>query len=144
MAKFYQGYYQPKNPQKYLGNKQIYFRSSWEHAVCEFLDNSSSVIGWASEMYRIPYRHPFTGKVTTYVPDFFVVYRDRDGNILKELIEVKPSKQILENAKKKSDKMMAIVNHEKWKMAELWCKQHDVKFRVLTEHDIFRNPGNKK
>ena len=30
MSKFYQGFFEPKNPQKYLGTKRIIYRSSWE------------------------------------------------------------------------------------------------------------------
>ena len=45
-------------------------------------DEHPNVAKWASESIKIPYRHPFTGKYTVYVPDFFVVYVDKnDGGV---------------------------------------------------------------
>jgi hypothetical protein len=143
MSKFYQGTYHPQNPEKYLGKKLPYFRSSWERKVCEFFDTNNNILGWSSESHRIPYVHPFTGKKTTYVPDFFVVYQDKYGNKHAELIEVKPHAQILGNSKKKRDKAAGIINEAKWKMAEQWCEQQGLTFRIITENDIFRNPSRK-
>jgi len=141
MPKFYQGQYEVKNPKKYLGSKVPYFRSSWEKTLMEFFDNNSSILGWASESHRIPYVHPITKKITTYVPDFFVVYKNAQGITVAEMLEVKPSSQILENAKKKSDVVQGIINQEKWKMAKQWCDQQGIGFRVVTEKEIYRKSG---
>ena len=62
-----------------------------------------------------------TGKATTYVPDFFIVYVDKNDRKHAELIEVKPSKQIKGNAKSASDQAAAMVNEAKWKIAQQWC-----------------------
>ena len=80
MAKFAQGRYNMKNPDKYIGGKTPLYRSSWEFAFMRFCDESPSIQKWASESIRIPYRHPFTGKFTIYVPDFFIAYADKNGN----------------------------------------------------------------
>jgi len=140
MSKYYQGYYTLINPEKYLGKSTPYFRSSWEKHVMKIFDEHPSVTGWASEIVRIQYRNPLTQKMTTYVPDFFVIYTDANGNKNAEIIEVKPSTQILGNSKRKRDKAAAIVNEEKWKMAKLWCDKEGLNFRVITEHEIFRSP----
>ena len=79
MAKYAQGKYTVKNQEKYLGNRQPTYRSSWEFAFMKFCDEHPSVAKWASEAIKIPYRNPFTGKQTIYVPDFFVVYVDKNG-----------------------------------------------------------------
>lgn len=142
--RFHQGPYTIKNPQKYLGKKVPYARSSWEFRLMDFFDNNSNVLGWASESHRIPYVHPFTKKITTYVPDFFVVYKNAKNESVAELIEVKPHSQILENAKRKSDIVAGIINEEKWKMARQWCEQLNINFRIITENEIFRKPGKKK
>ena len=144
MAPFHQGQYEIKNPKKYLGNKVPYYRSSWELKLMEFFDNTQSILGWASESHRIPYVHPFTKKITTYVPDFFVVYKNAQGITVAEMLEVKPSSQILENAKKKSDVIAGVINEEKWKMAKQWCNQQGIGFRVVTEHEIYRKSGKNK
>lgn len=143
MSKYYQDYYVLKNPEKYLGKTRPYFRSSWEKHVMKLFDEHPSVTGWASESVRIPYRNPLTNKVTTYVPDFFVIYTDANGNQHAEIIEVKPANQILGNSKRKRDTAAATVNAEKWKMAEMWCEQQGLTFRVITENEIFRSPKKR-
>ena len=88
MAKFAQGRYNMKNPDKYVGGKTPLYRSSWEFAFMRFCDESPSIQKWASESIRIPYRHPFTGKFTIYVPDFFIAYADKNGKQHAEVIEI--------------------------------------------------------
>ena len=68
--KFHQGIYQVKNDQKYVGSKSPRFRSSWELTFMRMCDSHPSIIQWSSEPVRIPYKHPFTGKQSMYVPDF--------------------------------------------------------------------------
>ena len=94
MAKFASGKYTVKNPAKYAGNKTPMYRSSWEWAFMQFCDNHPGVIQWASEAIKIPYKNPLTGKNTIYVPDFIVVYQDKNGKKRAECIEVKPKKEI--------------------------------------------------
>lgn len=144
MAKFNQGVYYPTNMNKYLGKSMPRYRSSWELRFMQFCDNNTSVVGWASESHRIPYINPITRKLTTYVPDFFVVYIDKDGKQHAEMIEVKPSSQILENARSRNDKLVGAINEAKWQMARLWCKQNGIFFRVITENDIFRSPKRSR
>ena len=89
MARFAQGKYTLKNPQKYSGRKTPTYRSSWEFAFMRFCDEHPNVSQWASEAFKIPYRNPLTGKHTVYVPDFFIAYTDKNGKTLAELIEIK-------------------------------------------------------
>ena len=91
--KFAHGKYNLKNQEKYIGLKTPTYRSGWEHAFMRLCDEHPNVAKWASESIKIPYRHPFTGKYTIYVPDFFVVYVDKNGRKHAELIEVKPAAQ---------------------------------------------------
>lgn len=138
--RFYQGIYTPTNQEKYLGKKMPTFRSSWEFKFMQFCDTNPNILGWASESHRIPYRHPFTGKLTTYVPDFFIVYVDKNGKKHAEMIEIKPSKQTIDQAMRPRDKAIAAINEAKWKMAREWCKQQNIHFRIITEQEIFRSP----
>ena len=77
--KFAQGRFEMKNPEKYIGKKIPLARSSWEFVFMRMLDEHRGVEKWASESIQIPYRDPFTGKYTIYVPDFFIVYNDKAG-----------------------------------------------------------------
>jgi len=139
MAKFAQGFFTPKNPEKYVGIGNIRYRSGWEMVFMQFCDNNPKVIKWASESIKIPYRNPLTGKQTIYVPDFFMVYQGKDGQPTAELIEIKPKKQTMISEKTRSarDKAAVAVNHAKWAAAMAWSKRNGIKFRVITEEDIF-------
>ena len=104
MSKYSQGEFVPQNPQKLIGAARPIYRSSWELKVMTLLDNHPNVLQWASESIRIPYINPLTGKQSQYIPDFLVLFEDKDGNRRAELIEVKPSKEALaENAMSKRE-----------------------------------------
>jgi hypothetical protein len=139
MGRFAQGKFNLKNPDKYSGNKTPTYRSSWEFAFMRFCDEHPSVAQWASEAIRIPYRHPFTGKHTIYVPDFFIVYVDRNGKQKVELIEVKPANQTIKEkvGRSKVNQAAWVVNQAKWSAAQAWCKQKGIFFRIVNEDDIF-------
>lgn len=140
MSKYATGKYYIKNPEKYVGKSAPTYRSSWEFAFCSFCDNNPAIINWASEAIKIPYRNPVSGKQTVYVPDFLIVYQDKNLHTHTELIEVKPLKETtMENAKSYKDKLMVAINLAKWEMAQKWCAAHGMRFRVVSEFDIFKN-----
>jgi hypothetical protein len=137
-SRFIQGEFVPKNPEKYIGNSTITFRSSWEHKVMTTLDNHPCVLQWSSESIAIPYRNPFTGTTHRYYPDFFIVYVDSKGNKHGEIIEIKPAAQTLqEMASSKRDLAQIALNTYKWDAAERWCLKRGIKFRVITEMQLF-------
>lgn len=139
MSKYAQGKYQIKNPDKYTGRKTPTYRSSWEFTFCTFCDNNPSVLQWASEPFMIPYRNPLTGKNTIYVPDFLIVYLDKNQKKHAEVVEVKPLKETtLESARTTRDKAAVIINMAKWEAARAFCKSYGLTFRIVTEHDIYQ------
>ena len=139
MSRFAQGKFNLKNPDKYMGNKTPTYRSSWEFAFMRFCDEHAGIAKWASEAVKIPYRNPLSGKQTIYVPDFFIAYADKNGRQHVELIEVKPENQTLKESvgNSKHNKAHWIINQAKWEAANAWCKQQGIKFRVISEKDIF-------
>lgn len=139
-----QGEFTPTNPEKYVGTYPIVARSSWEFAVMRMADKHPSIIQWASEPVRIPYMHPIKQRGSVYVPDFLFIYEDRKGKRHAELIEVKPSHQakINENADLYTRAQVAI-NAAKWSAAQRFCKNNGLRFRVITESDIFQNPRKR-
>ena len=145
MGKWAQGMYTPKNPQKYIGKGVPRYRSSWELSMMMFLDNNDNILHWASESIKIPYKHPFTGKPTIYVPDFFIVYKNKYGKTLAEIVEIKPKKQSIIESKvaNAKDRMVVAINHAKWHAAMAYCKSQGYTFRVITEDDLFYN-GKRK
>jgi hypothetical protein len=142
--RFAKGQYKLKNPEKYIGTGVPTYRSSWELAVMRMCDNNPAIEQWASESVKIPYRDPLTGKQSIYVPDFLVVFTDKNQNKHAELWEIKPaSQQIKEKVGKNSyNQAQYVKNMAKWQVANQWCASKGLKFRVLNEHDIFHT-GNK-
>lgn len=144
MKSYVQGQYKPINPSKYVGTYPIIFRSSWEFKVMQLFDTNPNITSWASESIKIPYKNPFTGKYTVYVPDFVVTYVDAKGNQKAEIIEVKPAKEtFLEHAKTPRAKAAVALNTFKWAAAQAFAKHHGMGFRVMNEGNIFNNPKGK-
>jgi hypothetical protein len=139
------GRYVPKHPEKYVGQHDPVYRSSWEHTFMLFCDNNPAIEQWSSEAVKIPYRDPLTGKNTVYVPDFLIVYIDKNQKRHAELIEIKPNNQAVRESVGKNPYNQAayIKNMAKWEAASAWCSGRGIKFRVVSERDIFHN-GSKK
>jgi hypothetical protein len=146
MPKFAQGRFEMKNPSKYVGTRTPLARSSWEFVFMRMLDEHAGVENWASESVQIPYRDPLTGKYTIYVPDFFVVYRDKNGKKHAEVVEVKPSNHTLleKVGKSRYNQEQYVKNLAKWEAANKWCRQQGIKFRVVSENDIFHQGGKRR
>lgn len=142
MSKFAQGPYVVKNKEKYVGKGTPRYRSGWEHAFMRFCDNNEHILQWASESISIPYRNPITGKQSIYVPDFLITYRNRNNQMVAEVIEIKPKKQsVIESKMKANERAVVAVNYAKWDQAVKWCKKQGLLFRVITEDDIFHQGG---
>ena len=145
MGRFAQGRFIPKNPEKYVGTRTPIYRSSWEFVFMKTCDENPGIEQWASEAIKIPYRDPTTGRGTVYVPDFLIVYNDKNGKKHAELIERKPSdQQLLEKVGKNRGKQLQYVkNMAKWEAARVWCKQKGLIFRVINENDLFHQGGKR-
>ena len=106
------------------------------------LDANPNVLWWASEELPIPYVSPVDKKVHRYFPDFIVRTKRKDGSEQTTIIEVKPYKQTIEPTRKRKTRtylnevITYAVNQEKWKAAELFCKEHGWKFQIITEKEL--------
>jgi hypothetical protein len=139
----YKGWFTPKNRSKYKGDSEnVVYRSSWELRVMKWLDENPSVIWWASEELIIKYRSPIDQKIHRYFPDFIVRLKQKNGAESTVVIEIKPQKQTVKPVQKRKTKRYLqeaatyAVNQEKWRAADLFCKEHGWQFKVLTEKDI--------
>lgn len=139
-GKWRQGIYELKHPEKYKGDiHRVVYRSSWELTLQQFFDNNPHVIQWASEELAIEYFHPIHKRPAKYYPDFWVKYRDKDGNEHIEIIEVKPMKQVkCPRRGSVNEKAVWAVNMAKWAAAKLLCDKHRIKFRILTEEGLYK------
>jgi hypothetical protein len=138
----YKGWFKPQNPKKYKGDPNgIVYRSSWELRVMKYLDENPKVIWWASEELYIPYVSPVDNKVHRYFPDF--ITRVKQGDKESTLVlEVKPFKQTQQPTQKRKTKQFIqetityAINQEKWKAADLFCKEHGWQFKLITEKEL--------
>lgn len=146
--KFYNGFYKPKNPKKYLGKdvNNIVYRSSLELKVFIYLDNHPDIIFWGSEELIIPYISPKDKRTHRYYPDIIVKMKNSKGVIETVMIEIKPSDQVKEpmgikSGKKPTKRMINEiitygVNQAKWDAAREFCRQNNWRFEIMTEIDI--------
>lgn len=140
----YKGRYTPSNPQKYLGDpSNIIYRSSWELKFMKYCDSNDNILQWGSEELHIPYISPADGKRHRYFPDFFIKVKNKQGNVKKYLVEVKPYKQTIEPPTQKrhtknyiNEVVTYAVNKAKWKTAEEFCNDHMWEFIILTENEL--------
>ncbi len=139
----YQGRYRPSNPKKYKGDsRNIIYRSLWERKFMVYCDKNQNIINWASEEFHIPYYDPTTKRVRRYFPDFYIRYRNVNGNILEKIIEIKPAKQCVPPTTKRKTKkhlyetLEYAKNQAKWKAAEDFCADRKWEFQVMTEKEL--------
>ena len=145
----YKGKFRPKNRHKIIGDPDnIVFRSLLERSYMKYFDSNESVIRWASEELRIPYLSPVDKKMHRYFPDFYVEVKNKDGNIDKYIIEIKPDSQLrepkppnTEKQKKRYVKEYAtwMINNAKWDAAKQLCEQNDITFKTWSEKTIGMN-----
>jgi hypothetical protein len=144
MAKSYQGYFKPKNPQKYKGDPtNIVYRSSWELKLMTYLDLHKDIVTWGSEELFIPYRSPIDNKIHRYFPDFIVTKINKEGKKETALIEVKPAAQTKPPKKQEKVTRKYItevttwgINEAKWKAANEYCKDRGWSFHIFTEREL--------
>ena len=118
--------------------KTFFFRSSWELTCCKFFDSSTAVYRWASEEIAIPYVS-IDGRVHRYYPDFLAKIVNAQGVVEDWLLEVKPLKESnIDFAKTAYDKLALAKNEAKWKAAILFANANNMKFKVITEIEIYK------
>ena len=140
----YSGKFKPKNYKKYRGDPtKIFYRSLWERRFMVYCDNNSKIIEWGSEEIIIPYKSPLDKKTHRYFPDFYVKYINKDKQVVREIIEVKPKKHLSppKEPKRKTKRYLNevatyIKNQAKFKAAEEYCKDRRYGFRILTEEQL--------
>ena len=141
----YKGIYKPSYPKKYKGDQRnIIYRSLWERKFMNYCDLNENILEWASEEFFIPYHDPTSYRVCIYFPDFFIKYKDKDGNIRRSVIEVKPMRETLEPKATKGKSRKTLINESvtyvknqaKWKAAREFCADRKLEFKIMTEKEL--------
>jgi hypothetical protein len=152
MAGWHQNFYKVVNRHKYIGPDvdKVFYRSSWERKMFEFLDNNPYVLAWGSEIEPINYMKPVPDKnggvkmkPAKYYPDIYVEYVNENKEFKKELIEIKPDKQTRPSRSRKptvklQENYTHAVNTAKWEAAKRWCEERGIEFKIYTENNVYR------
>lgn len=146
--RYHQGYYELKNPTKYIGDpSHIVFRSSWERKFCAFCDINPNILKWGSEVATIPYIGP-DQKQHMYHIDFYIeMPGDRPEMNKKILVEVKPSNEIQQPKKPEKATAKALESYEyslkmyqknlyKWTAAKQYAQDRGMQFMIVTENHL--------
>jgi len=149
-TKTYKGKFRTNNPLKYKGDiNNIVYRSLWELRFMKWCDTNSSILEWGSETVIVPYISPLDRNIHRYFVDFYIKVKDKQNQIKKYLVEIKPEKftKPPEIPKKKTKKFIDevfqySVNDAKWKAAFEYCKDRNMEFIILTEKDLGIKSGN--
>lgn len=105
-------------------------------------DANPNILSWGSESIIIPYPNPLTGRVSRYFVDFNISLRDKNGDLKKFLVEVKPHSQTLPPTQKKMSKGLLkkqaeyVKNQAKWKAATEYAQTKGYQFVILTEKHL--------
>jgi hypothetical protein len=148
-SKYIQGIFKPLHPDKFIGNlSNAKYRSSWELAMCQYLDNSDFILKWGIEQPIITYQL-LDGSVHRYYPDFvYVICKNNDANEYERVIvEVKPKKELQPPQHPKNETFKALQNYEynvktyqknllKWNAALDFAEKNKYKFIILTEETL--------
>jgi len=106
----------------------------------------------------VPYFSQIDNRHHKYVTDFLIVTKNRNGDVERWLIEIKPACQVpqlnecgqiifpeLNRKKKLTQKRIDAWqercnvlrrNHEKWTEARKWAKLHGYKWKVVTQEEL--------
>lgn len=138
-SKYKQGFFKPRNPEKYKGDPtNIVYRSSWELKFMSRLDLDPLVTNWSSEEMIIPYVSPIDNKVHRYFPDIWYKKNKQEYLVeIKPLAQTKPPIKKSRVTKKYYNEVMDWGRNEaKWKAAKIHCNKMGWKFEILTEIEL--------
>lgn len=141
-----QGEYTLKNPDKYIGTKAPYYRSSYESKFFEWADSRENVLSWGSETIVVPYYNPIKNRKARYFVDIVITYLNKNGETITEIIEIKPMTQCVRPKKrggKRSEQTYLKecidwdTNNAKWAAAEKFARDRGWIFRIITEESLY-------
>lgn len=152
------GSFSPKNKEKYRGNcSNIIYRSQYELTFMMWCDHNPNVIEWSSEQVIITYRSILDEmyekrynvpkkKWHRYFVDFYIKVKNKNNEIIKYLIEVKPLHEtvppVVAGTRKSKKTILTqrntwIVNQAKWAAARNFCSKRNIIFKLITEKELY-------
>ena len=137
--------FRPSNPSKYVGDvNNIMMRSSWEKRFAMWCDTQPGILKWGSEIRAIPYYSIVDKRMRRYYVDFWILVKNKNGEVKKYIVEIKPRAQVekpnLSRRKIKATYFEELCtwqrNIDKWKAASAFAKKNGFEFEILTEKEL--------
>lgn len=147
MAKFKQGFYRLRHPEKfkmpvdsYMKSTKVIdgalctqYKSSLELKAFKYCDNNPKIQEWSLEPFHIPYISPVDGKPHRYFPDIWLRFTSGDVFIV-EIKSESETKMPRKNDKRYGAKLNTyLVNQAKWDAARKFAQAKNCNFMVLTD-----------
>lgn len=134
-SRYTQGVIDPKTCRKlYEGVKNdiIKYQSALELQFIRYCEACSTIRYWANEPMAIKYYSRLDKGIHEYYPDFII--ESTSGE--KTIVETKPHEQAVKPGVTASLwlKQQWIKNVDKWKAAQKFAEEHDMKFIIVTEN----------
>lgn len=137
-SRYTQGYVNPAECKKLFESqksKPIIYRSSWEYYFIKWCEGNPAIRYWGSECVPISYILCTDNTQHIYYPDYIIEFMSGET----WLVEIKPLSQT-KKPKSKDYNSPAwktyIKNRCKWKAANEFAKQNNLKFKIITENTI--------
>ena len=110
-----------------------------------WVDSNTNILQWSSEQIVVPYFSKADNKPRRYFVDFYIKYKNKQGDTVEEIIEVKPKAETLPPVAKKGKRKSRYlaecltfqVNIDKWAAACEYAKKRGWSFRIITEDELF-------
>jgi hypothetical protein len=132
---YIQGYFEPINNEKYIGDRPIIYRSSYEKKFAIYCDTNPNITKWSSEPFAIKYFSNIDNKHHTYFPDFYLKIK-RSNGYDEYVVEVKPKSQLTKPKPPKKNTQKAILSY---KRAYLTYVLNYIKINALKKFAESRN-----
>ncbi len=154
------GWYTVLNPEKFIiqtkesksvmnstrineGKLEVEYKSSLELKSLKYCDYNKHIINYSLEPFPIKYHSPVDNKIHRYFVDLYIVFSTGD----KFLVEIKSFSETKEPKVPERKTQKAIMNYQKaiqtfvvntakWNAATKFCKEHSMRFIILTEKEL--------
>lgn len=141
---FKQGYFKPKNPEKYAGNiYNITYRSSYEFKFFTMLDENQNVVKWSAECFIVKYISPIDQKTHNYYPDVYFELKKGEeiakfvGEIKASTFLKKPKREDFTNKISYLKKLkIFLVNYAKAEATKKYCAEKGYTYKFITEQTL--------
>ena len=124
-------------------NGKVNFKSRLELKSIKYADYNKHIVKWSLEPFHVKYLKPTDGKFHRYFIDLFLEFSSGDKFMVEiksynETIPPKKPKKITNKSTMYYQQALQTfaVNQAKWKAAEKFAEENNMRFIILTEKEL--------